>query len=545
MNRLNALLLIGIAVSIAACTENEPASTTGPGPEKESAAEHAVKHLDPKYVCPMHPQIIRDQPGNCPICGMELVEKKVETQGGADETSAERKILYYRHPHKPTITSDAPRKDEMGMDYIAIYDDGGGADVKISPAVVQNLGVRTATIQLDKLWRRIDTVGYVDHDETRVSHIHLRTDGWIEKLHVKSEGEHVKRGAPLFAVYSPALVNAQEEYLEALTTNSESLIRASRDRMKALGISSGQINQLQKTRKAQQRITVYAPQDGVVSALMVREGKYVKPATDVMTLADLSTVWIQAEVFEQQADWVKSSQPAEVRLSYLPGKVWEGKVDYIYPQLDAKTRTLKVRLKFDNINEALKPNMYADVTIFGGATREVLVIPREALIRTGQNTRVIINKGEGRFAPRNIVVGVESGDNVEVIAGLEQGDAVVTSGQFLIDSEASLKASLTRMSETKTTTSSADSKIGGGEDMVIEGMGTIKALKPDEHKINMEHGPIQSLGWPSMVMDFRYKHGVDISRFKPGDHVSFTLEPVDDGYVINSIDKMQHQELPQ
>jgi Cu(I)/Ag(I) efflux system membrane fusion protein len=482
----------------------------------------------------MHPQIVRDNPGNCPICGMDLVAKKAELEIASQ---GERKILYYRHPHKPQITSPTPKKDEMGMDYVPIYDDGGGATVKISPNVVQNLGVRTALVNRDKLWRRIDTVGYVDHDETKLSHIHMRTDGWIEKLYVKTEGEHVKKGSALFELYSPALVNAQEEYLQALTTNSKSLIRASRERMKALGISSQQINRLHNSKKVQQRITVYAPQDGIISSLQVREGKYIKPATDVMVLADLSTVWIQAEVFEQQADWVKTGQPAEVKLSYLPGRVWEGRVDYVYPQLDAKTRTLKVRLKFDNINEALKPNMYADVAIFGGAKRDILVIPREALIRTGEQTRVILDLGEGRFAPRNVVVGVESGDKVEIIAGLKENERVVTSGQFLIDSEASLNASLNRMSKPGDSSEIADKSVAI-RSTAIKSTGTIKALKPDEHKINIAHDPIESLGWPAMVMDFNYQHGVDVSMLKPGDHVRFSLIKTDDGYVMNAINKI-------
>jgi Cu(I)/Ag(I) efflux system membrane fusion protein len=528
------IFTLSLAVLVVACSSDDTEVKNGGTEKMESAAEHAVKHLDPKYVCPMHPQIVHNKPGNCPICGMDLIEKKSESEAISD---GERKILYYRHPHKPQITSDTPRKDEMGMDYVPIYDDGGGAAVKISPTVVHSLGVRTVKVKRDRLWRRIDTVGYVDHDETKLSHIHMRTDGWIEKLYVKTEGEHVKKGTALFALYSPALVNAQEEYLQALTSRSKSLIKASRERMKALGISSSQIRRLHDSKKAQQRITVYAPQDGVVSSLKVREGMYIKPATDVMTLADLSSIWIIAEVFEQQADWVKPNQPAEVRLSYLPGKVWKGTVDYIYPQLDAKTRTLKVRLKFENIDEALKPNMYADVAIFGGAKRDIIVIPREALIRTGEETRVILDIGEGRFMPRNIVVGVESGDNVEVIAGLKEDERVVTSGQFLIDSEASLKASLSRMSETGDSAGISDNT-ATNDSVGIKGMGTIKMLKPGEHKINIAHDPIEALGWPAMVMDFSYKHGVDISQLKHGDHIGFTLEKTDDAYVINNINKM-------
>lgn len=535
MNTLyKVILAVSFSIVVAACSSDDTEIKDDSTNNLESAAEHAVKHLDPKYVCPMHPQIVHDKPGSCPICGMDLIEKKTEPEA---MSGAERKILYYRHPHKPQITSDKPMKDEMGMDYVPIYDDGGSAAVKVSPTVVHNLGVRTTKVKRDKLWRRIDTVGYVDHDETKLSHIHMRTDGWIEKLYIKTEGEHIKKGTALFALYSPALVNAQEEYLQALTTRSKSLIRASRERMKALGISSGQIKRLHDRKKAQKRITVYAPQDGVVSSLKVREGMYIKPATDVMTLADLSSIWIIAEVFEQQASWVKANQPAEVRLSYLPGKVWKGTVDYIYPQLDAKTRTLKVRLKFENIDEALKPNMYADVAIFGGAKRDILVIPREALIRTGHETRVILDMGEGKFMPRNIVAGVESGDNVEVIAGLKENERVVTSGQFLIDSEASLKASLSRMSETGDSAGISD-KTATNESVGIKGMGTIKMLKPGEHKIKIAHDPIEALGWPAMMMDFSFKHGVDISQLKSGDHVGFTLEKSDDGYVINNINRM-------
>lgn len=499
--------------------------------KKETAASHAVKHLDPKYVCPMHPQIVKDKPGNCPICGMDLIQKEAE----ADEPAGEKKILYYRHPHNPQITSDKPMKDQMGMDYVAIYDDGAASAVKISSAVEQNLGVRTSLVKRDKLWRRIDTVGYVDHDETRLSHIHMRTDGWIEKLYVKAVGERVKKGAILFELYSPTLVNAQEEYLQSLTAGSKSLARASKERLMALGISKGQIKRLQKKRTVQQRIKVYAPQDGVVSMLMVREGMFIKPATDVMSLADLSSVWILAEVFEQQADWVKVNQPSEVRLSYLPGKIWKGKVEFVYPSLDPKTRTLKVRLRFDNIDEVLKPNMYANVTIFGGAKKDILIIPRESLIRTGKDTRVIINSGQGRFQPRDVVIGMESGDSIEVQSGLQEGDKVVTSGQFLIDSEASLKASFARMGsgDTGNKSMAMDKK----SESVITGTGILKRLSPETNKLNMAHEPLPALDWPAMTMDFDVKADVSMKGLKPEDRVTFELEETKDGFVIKNIKK--------
>ena len=361
----------------------------------------------------------------------------------------EKEILYWVAPMDPNYRRDQPGKSPMGMDLIPYYStsDENDNSVRISPAVVQNLGVRTSKAELTRLWRGIDTVGYVDYDESKVSHIHLRTEGWIEQLAVESEGERVKKGDFLFDVYSPKLVNAQEELVTALATGNKGLISATKERLSALGISSSQIRALEKNKKVRQRISIYAPQDGVVSVLPVREGMFVKPSQKVMTLGDLSSVWLLAEVFERQSQWVEVGQDAEVNLSYIPGKSWNGKVEYIYPSLDPKTRTLKVRLRFDNPGERLKPNMYANVKIYGGAKENTIVIPLEGLIRSGREERVILALGDGRFEARKVRAGIESGNYVEILEGVEQGDAIVTSGQFLIDSEASMRASLNRMTD--------------------------------------------------------------------------------------------------
>lgn len=363
------------------------------------------------------------------------------------EEAKEKEVLYWVAPMDANYRRDKPGKSPMGMDLIPFYAgaEEDGSTVSISPTVVQNLGVRTAKAELTRLWRGIDTVGYVDYDESKVSHIHLRTEGWIEKLSVKSEGERVKKGDFLFDIYSPKLVNAQQELVTALATGNKGLIRATKERLSALGISSSQIRKLEKTNKVKQRISIYAPQDGVVSNLPVREGMFVKPSQKVLTLGDLSSVWLLAEVFERQSQWVEVGQQAEVRLSYLPGKLWQGVVEYIYPSLDAKTRTLKVRLRFDNPGERLKPNMYANVKIFGGAKENTIVIPIEGLIRTGREDRVIVSLGEGKFEARQVIAGIESGDFVEIINGINDGDNIVTSGQFLIDSEASMRGSIVRM----------------------------------------------------------------------------------------------------
>ena len=360
----------------------------------------------------------------------------------------EKEVIYWVAPMDANYRRDKPGKSPMGMALVPVYASDAGnhsSGVTISPEVIQNLGIRTMAAERSRLWRSIDTVGYVDYDESRVSHIHLRTEGWIEHLAARSEGERVRKGEKLLELYSPDLVNAQDEFVQALVSGNKSLIRASRERLIALGVPTDQVKRLEKTRKVEQNISIYSPQDGVVSKLMVRHGMFVTPKDQVMSLADLSSIWLLAEIYESQADWVKVGLPAEVTLAFLPGRTWEGQVEYIYPSLDPKTRTLKARLRFDNPDEALKPNMYAHVKIFAGAREGIIVIPVEALIRTGRESRVVIALGEGRFASRTVTAGIESGDWVEILSGLEPGEEVVTSGQFLIDSEASLKASMTRM----------------------------------------------------------------------------------------------------
>jgi Cu(I)/Ag(I) efflux system membrane fusion protein len=526
-------LAVILSLSLAACDSSE--QMPGDGMQQETAVEHAEKHLDPKYVCPMHPNIVQDEPGNCPICGMNLVEKEQERPAAKKE----KEILYWVAPMDPNYRRDEPGKSPMGMDLIPFYGeddtDESGA-VTISPATVQNLGVRTAKAEVGKLWKRVESVGYVDFDENMISHVHLRTDGWIDKLVVKSEGERVKKGDLLFELYSPTLVNAQDEYLQSLRSNNKRLIRASYGRLRALGIDDQQIRKIKKTRKSEQLIKVRASQDGIVAKLNAREGMFVKPRMEVMTLADLSSIWIQVEVFERQAEWVQQGKPAEITVPYLPGRTWEGTVEYVYPSLDPRTRTLRARLRFENPDESLKPNMFTNVTIFGGATQDVISIPREALIRTGEGERVIISLGDGRFAPRDVVSGIESGDYIEIVNGLKGNEEVVTSSQFLLDSEASIKASLNRMSEPK---AEMDMTMDMQKDMpaskMVTGKGVLRELMPAERKINMSHEPIPELGWPDMTMDFRLDEGVSLEGLKPGQAVEFDMVEKDDAYIIEAI----------
>jgi len=457
---------------------------------------------------------------------------------------AEPKVLYWVAPMDANFKRDKPGKSPMGMELVPVYDDGGddstetGPVVKISPAVVNNLGVRTAMAEKGRLGRLINTVGYVSYDESKYSQVHPRTDGWIEKLYVNSAGERVKKGDLLYRLYSPTLVNAQEEYLQGIRSGNKLLLSASYTRLEALGISKSQINALRSTRKARQTIDVYAPQDGIVARLNVRQGVYVKPATEIMSLADLSSVWLLADVFEKQTALVKTGNPADVRLSYLPGQEWEGQVEYIYPALDTKTRTLKVRLRFDNPGEALKPNMFAKVRIYGGFKNNITYIPLEALIRTGDEDRVIVSLEKGKFTSRKVIAGMESGDWVEIKEGVNAGEQVVVSGQFLIDSEASQKASFMRMSDNAMPKEEAGMEKEPSMDRskTVKGKGKVTSLMVDHGMITLEHEPIEELGWPAMKMDFTTVSGVELSGIKADQTVQFELQKQQDGdYKITAI----------
>jgi Cu(I)/Ag(I) efflux system membrane fusion protein len=459
------------------------------------------------------------------VCLLTVIFTPIDVTAAADDES---EILYWVAPMDPNYRRDIPGKSPMGMDLVPVYaDDTGSSDtVSIDPVVVQNLGVRTARVERGKLWRRIETVGYVAFDERKLSHVHLRTDGWIERLYVKSDGERVKKGDVLFELYSRELVNAQEEYLQALRGSNDYLKRASRERLDALGMSAGQIKEVARTRRAAQRVRVLAAQDGIVHGLNAREGMYVKPRMEIMTLADLSSIWLLVEIFERQADWVATGQPTEVRLPYLPGRIWEGEVEFVYPTIDPKTRTLRARLRFDNPDEALKPDMYADVRIFAGPKNDVLSIPREALIKTGESERIIVALGEGKFSAREVVAGMESGDWVEIVSGVDENEDVVISGQFLIDSEASLKASFSRMGTNDTDTKQEP----------LTGMGTVNEVSATSRKLNISHQPIEALDWPEMTMDFRLTDNVDLEGIEAGASIHFTLLKDDSGsYRIDSI----------
>lgn len=453
------------------------------------------------------------------------------TAPGAKEASAEKKVLYWVAPMDPNFKRDKPGKSPMGMDLVPVYENSAadGDSVMISAAVENNLGVRTEKAKVRPLWRRIEATGYVGFDETRISHINTRVPGWIVSLRVDAEGERVSRGDLLFEFYSPELVNAQKEYLQALQRGGSRLLSGADEKLRALGLIPSEIKALAKRGTASERIKIIAPQDGVVTSLSVREGMYIQPNSPIMSLADLSSVWLQAEVFESQADWVAAGQAAEARLDYMPGTEFSGQVEYVYPVLDPATRTLKVRLRFDNPSERLKPNMYARVSIYGRLKPNALSIPREALIPAPGRDRVVVAMGEGKFHVHEVMTGLESGDFVEILAGISEGDEVVTSAQFLIDSEASITGSIKRLEAI--THLPEEQRLEG-----VFGSGRVDEVNREERRIRVSHGPIDVLGWPSMTMVFDVRAEVDLSRVDAGQDIRFALVQEHAGeYVMEQI----------
>jgi Cu(I)/Ag(I) efflux system membrane fusion protein len=444
--------------------------------------------------------------------------------------TGEREVLYYKAPMDPNYRSDTPGTSPMGMDLVPVYaDEVAGSDpgvVSIDPKIVNNLGVRTAAVGEGVLSRRIETVGYIGYDEDTLHQINTRVDGWIEKLTIKSTGDPVKRGQTLFELYSPTLVNAQQEYLAALKSRNTALHQASRERLAALGVTATEIKRLDSERTVKQRIRVYAQSDGVVAHLGVREGIYITPATEVMSIADLDRVWVLAEVFERQAAWVKAGQRAEFELDYVPGERWRGTVDYVYPELDPKTRTLKVRLRFDNPGDVLRPNMFARVTIHSTETPSVVHVPQEALIRGGAVDRVVLALGEGRFRAQPVEVGMESGDRIEIRSGLSAGDRVVTSGQFLIDSESNIETALARMDESSSDESPASVTVAA----------VVRGIDVAETTVRLEHEAISAWSWPAMTMRFDVAEQSLLEGLDEGTSVQATIEKHgDDRFVVTAI----------
>ncbi len=482
------LVTLTISLGLVACGSDD---------DKPKAEQQSEGQL---WTCGMHPEVILDEPGNCPICGMELVPVKgsgsqqtdhdghemaatqetathdghqmesAAAQTGTGDKSSDnqkkkkRKILYWRAPMDPTEIYDRPGKSKMGMDLIPVYEDeaelGSGGVVKIDPEIVQQMGVRTTKVKTMDFHRVIRTVGYIEYNEEKLYTVSPKISGWIDRLYVDFTGQEVRVGQPLLEIYSPELVTTQEEYLLALNNQralqnasfqsikegAESLLKAAYQRLKYWDIPESEIRRLEETGQVRKTLQLQSPTNGVVIHKNAIEGSFVKEGMPLYQIADLSTVWVYASIYDYELPWLDLNNEATMELSYYPGKQYTGKIIYVYPYLEKKTRVAKIRMEFVNPNYELKPGMYANVIVKGKVIPDALVIPSEAVIRSGVRDIVFVVREKGKFEPRQIKLGEEGEDGlVRVISGLLPGEEVVTSAQFLLDSESRLQEAIQKL----------------------------------------------------------------------------------------------------
>lgn len=466
MKTSSKIAIIGLAATAvilaASCKgkAGKTASAAAPGGQPSVSEQAKPQSAAKLYNCPMHPTYTSDKPGDCPICGMKLVP--VESQEKPAETPAAppaKKKTMYRSTMAPNEVSDKPGKDSMGMDMVpfeveesgAITEVGGRIQVKISAQRQQLIGIRTTPVGPQSIHKLIRAVGRVDYAEPNISIVNLKFDGWVEKLMVNSTGRAVRKGEPLFDIYSPELVAAQQEYLIALKAgtsfgDASSMLKSAREKLRLWGFTEAQAEELGRTGEFKKTVTVYSPGSGIVLEKDVVQGQKVMAGQALFKIADLSRVWILGEVYEYELPFISTGQEVKVSLSYYPGESFTGKITYIYPYLKPETRTNQVRIEVANPGLKLKPEMFADIEIHVDyGTR--LTVPADAVLDAGETKIVFVAKADGYFEPREVKLGVKGQDVYEVLGGLSDGENVVTSANFLVDSESSLKAALSRMTK--------------------------------------------------------------------------------------------------
>ncbi len=409
------------------------------------------------YTCGMHPEIILDEPGNCPICEMKLTPIK---SNGSTKSTGEGKILYWRAPMDPNEIYNAPGKSIMGMDLVPVYEDESGASgiVTIDPEVQQNMNVKTEVVVSKSLSGEVITNGVLETDETSEYIATTRVNGWIEKLYINYTGQKVRKGDKLMDIYSPELVAAQQELITALSYNEsvkktnfqeisesgEELIRNAVKKLQLFNISDSEIERIKSTGKVRTYLTLYAKKSGTVLSKNVREGAKISPGTELVRIADLSKLWLLADVYEYELSKVHLGSKADIRFNFMPGQVYTSTVSFIYPTLDPVSRTAKIRIVIDNHLGELKPAMFANINIKGEVFGKRPTIPENAVLRSGSRDIVIIALGDGKFKPVDVELGSYANGYYQVLSGITEGNKIVTSAQFLIDSESNLRAAISQ-----------------------------------------------------------------------------------------------------
>ncbi len=475
-----------------------------------------------------------------PSSGSAPAESGAHRAGGADP-DAGKKVLYWHDPMAPGQKFDKPGKSPfMDMQLVPVYADAGSDEgrVSVSSGVQQNLGIRVAEVTRDALAPVIEAVGSVAYNERDAFVVQARSNGYVEKLHVRALLDPVRKGQALAELYVPDWVAAQEEYLSVKRMSGagmETVLDGARQRMRLAGMTEDQIRLVETSGKVHARLTVTAPAGGVVAELGAREGMTVAPGTLLFRINGLDTVWVNAEVSESQASLVHPGNRVEARAPALPGTVFKGRVSSLLPDVNAATRTLKARVELANPGNRLVPGMFATISFSSAARKEILLVPTEAVIQTGKRTVVIVAQSDGKFSPVDVETGIEDGGRTEIRKGLEAGQKVVVSGQFLIDSESSLRATTTRMGDSAMPEAA---KAGGA---THHGQGTVTGVDPVQGRLELDHGPIPSLKWPPMKMEFPVADKSQLTGTRKGDAIEFELrgEPDRNGeYIIEKFGRV-------
>jgi membrane fusion protein, copper/silver efflux system len=456
-----------------------------------------------------------------------------------DDREDDRKILYWVAPMDPNYRRDGPGKSPMGMDLIPVYEGAEPEEpgvVRVSAAAAAAIGVRTATAQRETLTPEIRTFGRVAYDERRTRHIHVRADGWVDRLDVRREGERVREGDLLFTYFAPDLSIAAMEYTRELERGDQRGITATRLKLRSLGVSERQIAGLRPGSGIVENIEVYAPQDGVVAAIDVAEGMFISPETAVVSLSDLSRVWVLAEVSERDIPGVREGMAARVdAVSGFPPQR-DGIVETVFPALRQDTRTIELRLVLDNADGALHPNALTRVALQGDPIENALTVPASAVIRLGDTARVVRVLDEGRFQPVTVALGPRIGERIVIEDGVREGERIVAAAHFLIDSESSLQDGVDRMAAAHGNHGQPEAAQGEAQNDLVWAEGTIVAIEADRRVVTLDHAPVPELGWPRMVMDFRIGADVAIESLQVDDAISFGFVQTPDGrYEIRDV----------
>ncbi|MFJ3044719.1 efflux RND transporter periplasmic adaptor subunit [Herbaspirillum chlorophenolicum] len=447
-------------------------------------------------------------------------------------TQVERKVLYWYDPMMPNQRFDKPGKSPfMDMQLVAKYADeqAEGAGVMIDAGIAQNLGMRTAKVERGSLSATVNAVASVQLNDRQVAIVQSRSNGFVERVYARAPGDVVARGAPLVDLLIPEWAGAQAEFLAVLNTHDAALLQAARARLQLLGMPGDLISRVEKSGRPQAVVTIVAPIAGLIQTLDIRSGMTVSAGAPLARINGLDTVWLEAAIPEAQAAQVNVGSKLEAHFSAYPGENFTGKILAVLPETNADSRTLRVRAELPNRDGKLKPGMYAQISLGSGKATPSLLVPSEAVIRTGARNVLLVTTGDGRYQPVEVQLGQEADGKSIVLGGIAEGQQVVTSGQFLIDSEASLKGVLARLNTAPLP--AADT----AQAALNDATGKIESLQgPD---ITLSHGPVQSLGWGAMTMSFKLAQPDMASGLKTGDNVHFSFHEKNGDYVIEKLDR--------